>query len=185
VTQVLILNGGGLPTLERCRTQYAGGDTHLGRLARPRHISKLRPTLAAGLKVGVDCDAFSDWNLDRFVAMIGQIERLRMRERWIAGLIPRREPGRPGDAPSVMVSDAPSRDRRRPVLWGAAASDSGSARRPRTPQLSFGSSRHALASAVLTPSTVHRCPGTADCRQAPLQPRRQDTRKPKLAPPQV
>jgi hypothetical protein len=72
---VLILNGGGLPTLERCRTQYAGGDTHLGRLARPRHISKLRASLDAGFKIGVDCDAFSDWNLDRFVAMIGQIER--------------------------------------------------------------------------------------------------------------
>jgi hypothetical protein len=72
---VLILNGGGLPTLERCRTQYPAGRAHLGRLARPRHISRLRATLDAGFKVGIDCDAFSNWSLDRFVAMIGQIER--------------------------------------------------------------------------------------------------------------
>lgn len=72
---MLILNGGGLPTLERCRAQYNGGDAHLGRLARPRHISRLRDTLDAGFQVGIDCDAFSGWDLDRFAMMIGHIER--------------------------------------------------------------------------------------------------------------
>lgn len=72
---MLILNGAALPTLQRCRDHYNGGDTHLGRLARPRHISRLRDTLDAGFKVGIDCDGFSDWNLELYVAMIGQIER--------------------------------------------------------------------------------------------------------------
>lgn len=70
---VLLLNGGGLPTLLRCRQQYAFGE-NLGRLARPRHIGKLRETLDAGFKVGVDNDAFSDWSMERYVAQIGHIE---------------------------------------------------------------------------------------------------------------
>ena len=71
---MLLLNGGGMPTLERCRRQYPGGWKHLGRLARPRHIHKLRESLDAGFKVGVDNEAFCGWCLDRFVDMVGQIE---------------------------------------------------------------------------------------------------------------
>jgi hypothetical protein len=72
---VHLLNGGGLPTLQRCRDQYRAGDTHLGRLARPRHIGKLLETLDAGFKVGVDNDAFCNWDLPAFVRQIGHIER--------------------------------------------------------------------------------------------------------------
>lgn len=71
----LILNGAGLPTLLRWRQEHGAGATHLGRLARPRHIGRLRETLAAGIKVGVDNDAFSSWSLTRFCRQIGHIER--------------------------------------------------------------------------------------------------------------
>jgi hypothetical protein len=74
-TPVLLLNGGGLPTLQRCRQQYSNGAAHLGRLARPRHIGKLRETLDAGFKVGIDNDAFSDWSQERYVVQIGRIEQ--------------------------------------------------------------------------------------------------------------
>ncbi|RBM18100.1 hypothetical protein DI005_20115 [Prauserella sp. PE36] len=70
---MLLLNGGGLPTLLRCRDTYAHGE-HLGRLARPRHVSRLRDTLEAGFCVGLDNDAFSDWNLPTFTRMIGHVE---------------------------------------------------------------------------------------------------------------
>lgn len=71
---MLILNGGALPTLQRCREQYPLAAEHLGRLARPRHIGRLRETLEAGFRVGVDNDAFKKWNLERFVRMVGRIE---------------------------------------------------------------------------------------------------------------
>ncbi|GAB3902390.1 hypothetical protein GCM10029964_092800 [Kibdelosporangium lantanae] len=66
---------GGLPTLLRCRAQYAELGAHLGRLARPRHIGRLLETLDAGFLVGVDNDAFSDWNAERFCVQIGRIEK--------------------------------------------------------------------------------------------------------------
>jgi hypothetical protein len=69
----VLLNGAGLPTLQRCRSLYAHGH-RLGRLARPRHAYRLRDTLDAGFLVGLDNDAFSDWSLDRFVEMIGVVE---------------------------------------------------------------------------------------------------------------
>lgn len=69
-----LLNGGGLPTLLRCRDQYAEHGVNLGRLARPRHIGRLRDTLDNGFKVGIDNDAFSDWSLDRYCVQIGRIE---------------------------------------------------------------------------------------------------------------
>lgn len=72
---MLILNGGALPTLKRCRDQYDCGATHLGRLARPRHISRLRETLDAGFKTGVDNEAFCDWDASAFIAQVGHIER--------------------------------------------------------------------------------------------------------------
>jgi hypothetical protein len=71
---VLILNGGGLPTLLRCREQYPAAANHLGRLARPRHIGRLRETLEAGFKVGVDNDAFSNWSLPKFCQQVGHLE---------------------------------------------------------------------------------------------------------------
>jgi hypothetical protein len=72
---VLILNGGGLPTLLSWRQQHDAAPHHLGRLARPRHIGRLRDTLEAGIKVGVDNDAFSDWNQERFCRQVGRIEQ--------------------------------------------------------------------------------------------------------------
>ena len=72
---MLILNGGGLPTLQRCREQYAAGATHLGRLARPRHIGQLRETLDAGFKTGLDNDAFSKWDQGAFIRQIGHVEQ--------------------------------------------------------------------------------------------------------------
>lgn len=72
---MLILNGGGLPTLLRWREGYPGAAAHLGRLARPRHIGRLPETLRAGIKVGVDNDAFASWDLVRFTRQIGHIER--------------------------------------------------------------------------------------------------------------
>ncbi|WP_158886200.1 hypothetical protein [Amycolatopsis anabasis] len=69
-----LLNGGGLPTLLRCREQYPAGATHLGRLARPRHIGQLRETLDADFRVGIDNDAFSKWSLPAFVEQIQRIE---------------------------------------------------------------------------------------------------------------
>lgn len=72
---MLILNGGGLPTLQRCREQYSAGATHLGRLARPRHIGKLRETLDAGFKTGIDNDAFCQWDQTAFIRQIGHIEQ--------------------------------------------------------------------------------------------------------------
>jgi hypothetical protein len=71
----LILNGAGLPTLERCREQYKHGDTHLGRLARPRHIGRLRDTLDAGFQIGIDNDAFSHWNAAAFINKIRLVEQ--------------------------------------------------------------------------------------------------------------
>lgn len=71
---MLLLNGGGLPTLERCRDTYPGGRVNLGRLARPRHCGKLRETLDAGFRVGVDNDAFSRWDLPAFVRQVGALE---------------------------------------------------------------------------------------------------------------
>jgi hypothetical protein len=47
----------------------------LGRLARPRHISRLRETLDAGFKTGIDNDAFSEWNETAFIRQIGHIEQ--------------------------------------------------------------------------------------------------------------
>lgn len=70
----MLLNGGGLMTMERCRAQYDPAGLHLGQLARPRHIARVGEMLAAGFQVGVDNDAFSRWSLPRFVAMIGVIE---------------------------------------------------------------------------------------------------------------
>jgi hypothetical protein len=72
---VLILSGGGLPTLEKWRDQHTAGPRHLGRLARPRHASRLRDTLDAGFRVGVDNDAFSDWNLPLFAKMVHTVQR--------------------------------------------------------------------------------------------------------------
>jgi hypothetical protein len=71
---VHILNGGALPTLNRCRDQYPLAAEHLGALMRPRHISRLAEILAAGYPVGIDNDAFSNWNLQSFVVVIGKIE---------------------------------------------------------------------------------------------------------------
>lgn len=91
---MLVLNGGGLPTLLRCRDQYAGGPTALGRLARPRHADRIADTIAAGFTVGVDNDAFSGWDLGRFVAMLEKIEhaawgrRLTWPERCAPFLVP-------------------------------------------------------------------------------------------------
>jgi hypothetical protein len=72
---VLILSGGGLPTLEKWRDKHPAGH-HVGRLARPRHIGRLRDTLEAGIKVGVDNDAFSNWSTDRFARMVRTMERV-------------------------------------------------------------------------------------------------------------
>ena len=70
---MLLLNGGGLPTLLRCRQQFTPFGANLGRLARPRHIGKLCETLDAGFKVGIDNDAFSGWSLHRYVVQLGRI----------------------------------------------------------------------------------------------------------------
>ncbi|RJQ66170.1 hypothetical protein D5S17_35690 [Pseudonocardiaceae bacterium YIM PH 21723] len=72
---MLLLNGGGLRTLKRCREQYPAGATHLGRLARPRCIGQLRETLDAGFPVGIDNDAFCRWDLKAFAQQVCHIER--------------------------------------------------------------------------------------------------------------
>lgn len=83
-----ILNGASLSTLKRCRDEYPAGETHLGRLVRPRHCGKVRETLEAGFPVGVDNEAFCDWNEKRFITMLGRLEialygrRVRMSERF-------------------------------------------------------------------------------------------------------
>jgi hypothetical protein len=69
-----VLNGGGLPTLLRCREQIPHAREHLGRLARPRHISRLRDTLDAGIRTGVDNECYSSWNEKLFVRQLGIIE---------------------------------------------------------------------------------------------------------------
>jgi hypothetical protein len=69
-----LLNGGGLPTLLRCREEYPHAREHLGRLARPRHISRLRETLNAGFKTGVDNEVFCGWDEARFINQIARIE---------------------------------------------------------------------------------------------------------------
>jgi hypothetical protein len=71
---MLILNGGALPTLLRCRDQYPLAAKHLGRLARPRHIHRLLDTLNLNFKVGVDNEAFCGFDVERFVHQIGQVE---------------------------------------------------------------------------------------------------------------
>ena len=72
---VMLLNGGGVDTLIRCRDQYPHGATHLGKLARPRDIVSLGPTLDAGFKTGVDNEVYCGWDLNKFVRQIGYIER--------------------------------------------------------------------------------------------------------------
>lgn len=82
-----ILNGGGLATLEQCRAKYRHAPAHLGRLARPRHISRLQETLDAGFVTGVDNEVFCGWDETRFMMQICRIEealygrRLSMTER--------------------------------------------------------------------------------------------------------
>jgi hypothetical protein len=75
VFTVLILNGGALPTLLKWRERHPAAPDHLGRLARPRHISRLRDTLDAGLKVGVDCEAFVGFDQAKFLAQLIRIEQ--------------------------------------------------------------------------------------------------------------
>lgn len=70
----IILNGGGLPTLERYRDTCPGGSTHLGRLARPRYCDRIDDSLNAGFLVGVDNEAFSSWSFDGFMRMLVKIE---------------------------------------------------------------------------------------------------------------
>jgi hypothetical protein len=83
-----LLNGGALPTLQRCRDEYPAGATHLGRLVRPRHCSDVRETLDAGFPVGVDNEAFSAWDQSLFITMLACLETalygraVRMSERF-------------------------------------------------------------------------------------------------------
>lgn len=71
---MIILNGGALPTLLRCRDAYSGGRQHLGRLARPRMCARLPETLAAGFVVGADNDRFSSWSTGRFLRQLLLLE---------------------------------------------------------------------------------------------------------------
>lgn len=72
---MLILNGGGLPTLERFR------HPNLGRLARPGHFARLRDTLDAGFKVALDNEAFSNWNERAFFSMLWALRDATHRTR--------------------------------------------------------------------------------------------------------
>ncbi len=72
---VKILNGGGLDTLLRVRDEFRHGDTHLGRLAGPRNIADLGDVLDAGIDVGVDNDVYCNWNRNRYIRQIGEIEK--------------------------------------------------------------------------------------------------------------
>lgn len=72
---MIVLNGAGLPTLLRYRDSVEHATAHLGRLARPRHISRLRDTLQAGFVTGIDNDCFSAWDMPRFVRQLHVIDR--------------------------------------------------------------------------------------------------------------
>jgi hypothetical protein len=71
---MLLLNGGALPTLRRCREKYGDLGAYLGRLARPRNLGQIRESLSEGFQVAFDNDAFSDWNQPRYARQVARIE---------------------------------------------------------------------------------------------------------------